>query len=143
MGSQAKVDIFSEGLLDDAIQAVRPTVTTTSSWCIVASSGVYPSRLVEGLSKAAELIMEQGKADRYQEAVQWLRQVKLRMSNREQAVWTTYFNQLQSIHARKRKLMDLFKQLQDDMMAKVLPKKCRRCAMLSINGVFATPDSTI
>jgi len=29
----------------------------------------------------------------------------------QQAVWTTYFNQLQSIHARKRKLMDLFKQL--------------------------------
>jgi len=31
----------------------------------------------------------------------------------QQAVWTTYFNQLQSIHARKRKLMDLFKQLHD------------------------------
>jgi uncharacterized Zn finger protein len=44
--------------------------------------------------------------------VQWLQQAKAAyVQLGQESVWTNYFNQLQSDHARKRKLMDLFKQL--------------------------------
>ncbi|PZV10682.1 MAG: hypothetical protein DCF22_16090 [Leptolyngbya sp.] len=112
----AKVDIFlHEGLLDDAIAAVQTdtyyrselvhrvmqaVVATHSDWVIAAAR------------QRAEPIMEQGKADRYHEAVQWLKHAKAAyLHSGQQSTWTAYFNQLQSIHARKRKLMDLFKQL--------------------------------
>ena len=72
----------------------------------------HPDWVIKAARKRAEPIMEQGKADRYQEAVQWLQQVKAAyVQSGQQAVWTAYFNQLQSSYARKRKLMDLFKQL--------------------------------
>lgn len=113
---EAKVDIFLyEGLLDDAIQAVRSDSYYRFELVhrvMQAAVSTHPDWVVEAALKRAEPIMEQGKADRYQEAVQWLRQVKAAyVQSGQQAVWTTYFNQLQSIHARKRKLMDLFKQL--------------------------------
>jgi uncharacterized Zn finger protein len=113
---EAKVDIFlHEGLLDDAIQAVQSDNYYRSELVhrvMQAAVFTHPDWVIEAARKRAEPIMEQGKADRYQEAVQWLRQAKAAyVQSGQQSMWTTYFNQLQSIHARKRKLMDLFKQL--------------------------------
>lgn len=113
---EAKVDIFlHEGLLDDAIQAVQSDNYYRSELvhCVMqAVVSTHPDWVIKEARKRAEPIMEQGKADRYQEAVQWLQKVKAAyVQSGQQAVWTAYFNQLQSSHARKRKLMDLFKQL--------------------------------
>jgi len=54
-----------------------PTVTTTELVHRVMQAAVstHPIGWLKR-SQTAEPIMEQGKADRYQEAVQWLRQVK-------------------------------------------------------------------
>lgn len=112
----AKVDIFlHEGLMDDAIQAVQSDSYYRSEWVhrvMQAVVSTHPNWVIEAARQRAEPIMEQGKADRYQEAVQWLRQAKAAYGHSgQQSIWMTYFNQLQSTHARKRKLMDLFKQL--------------------------------
>jgi len=113
---EAKVDIFlHEGLLTDAIEAVQSDSYYRSQLVhrvMQAVVSTHPAWVIEAARKRAEPIMEQGKADRYQEAVQWLRQVRAAyIESGQQSVWTTYFNQLQSSHARKRKLMDLFNQL--------------------------------
>ncbi len=113
---EAKVDIFlHEGLLDDAIQAVRSDNYYRSELVhrvMQAAMSTHPDWVIEAARKRAEPVMEQGKADRYQEAVQWLRQAKAAyIQSGQEVAWITYFNQLQSSHTRKRKLMDLFKQL--------------------------------
>lgn len=112
----AKVDIFlHEGLLDDAMAAVQSESYYHSELVhrvMQAVVSTHPDWVITEARKRAEPIMEQGKADRYQEAVRWLQQLKAAyVQSGQQTVWTTYFNQLQSKHARKRKLMDLFKQL--------------------------------
>ncbi|MBW4420694.1 MAG: SWIM zinc finger family protein [Myxacorys californica WJT36-NPBG1] len=113
---EAKVDIFlHEGLLDDAIEAVRSDHYYRSELVhrvMQAAVFTHPDWVIKAALERAEPIMEQGKADRYQEAVQWLQHAKAAyIQSEQQSVWMIYFNQLQSNHARKRKLMDLFKQL--------------------------------
>ena len=112
----AKVDIFlHEGLLDDAIAVVQTDGYYRSELIhrvMQAVLSTHPDWVIAVARQRAEPIMSQGKADRYQDAVQWLRQAKAAyLQSGQQSAWTTYFNQLQSSHARKRKLMDLFKQL--------------------------------
>ena len=112
----AKVDIFlHEGLLDDAIKAVESDSYYRSELMhrvMQAVVSTHPKWVIAEARQRAEPIMEQGKADRYQEAVHWLQQAKAAyVQSGQPTVWTTYFNGLQSSHARKRKLMDLFKQL--------------------------------
>jgi uncharacterized Zn finger protein len=113
---EAKVNIFlHEELLDDAIKVVQSDSYYRSELVhrvMQAVVSTYPDWVIAAARQRAEPIMEQGKADRYSEAVQWLRQAKAAyVQSGQQAVWTTYFSQLQSTHVRKRKLMDLFKQL--------------------------------
>ncbi len=110
------MDIFlHEGLWDDAIQAVQADTYYRSELVhrvMQAVVSTHPDWVIAAARERAEPIMAQGKADRYQESVQWLRQAKAAsLQSEQQSVWTTYFNQLQSSHARKRKLMDLCKQL--------------------------------
>ena len=112
----AKVDVFlHEGLMDDAIAAVRSDTYYRSELVhrvMQAVLSTHADWVIAAARQRAEPIMEQGKADRYQDAVQWLRQAKAAyVQSGQQSIWMTYFNQLQSTHARKRKLMDLFKQL--------------------------------
>jgi uncharacterized Zn finger protein len=102
-------------LLNDAIGAVQSNSYYRAQLVhrvMQAVVSTHPAWVIEAARKRAEPIMEQGKADRYQEAVQWLRQARAAyIESGQQSIWTTYFNQLQSSHARKRKLMDLFNQL--------------------------------
>jgi uncharacterized Zn finger protein len=113
----AKVDIFlHEGLIEDAIQAVRSDTYYGSDLVLrvmQAALSTHPDWVIETARQRAELIMDQGKADRYDNAVQWLKQAKAAyLASGQQSVWITYFEQLRSIHARKRKLIELFKKLQ-------------------------------
>jgi uncharacterized Zn finger protein len=113
---QAKVDIFlHENLLDDAIQTVRSDNYYRSELVLrvmQAAVAHRPDWVIEAARKRAEPIMEQGKADRYSDAVQWLQQVKAAyLQSGQESAWTSYFSQLQTQHTRKRKLMELFKQL--------------------------------
>lgn len=113
---EAKVDIFlSENLIEDAIAAVRSNRYYRSELVhrvMQAAMTTHPDWVMQTAHSLAEPIMNQGKADRYQEAVRWLQQAKMAYVQAErQSEWMAYFNQLQSVHARKRKLMDLFKQL--------------------------------
>ena len=107
------MDIFlHEGLLNDAIGSVQSDSYYRSQLVhrvMQAVVSTHPAWVIEAARQRAEPIMAQGKADRYQEAVQWLRHLRAAyMESGQQSVWTNYFNQLQSSHARKRKLMNLF-----------------------------------
>lgn len=113
---EAKVDIFlHEGLIADAIEAVRSDHYYRSELVhrvMQASVSTHPDWVIETARAQAEPIMDQGKADRYQAAVRWLAQAKAAyMQAGRLPEWQTYFTQLQSLHTRKRKLMDLFKAL--------------------------------
>ena len=113
---EARVDIFlHEGLIDDAIASVRSDTYYRSEFVhrvMQAAIASHPDWVIEAARKRAEPIMDQGKAERYQEAVNWLKEAKAaHLHSNQKADWTTYFSQLQSKHIRKRKLMELFKQL--------------------------------
>lgn len=111
----AKVDIFlHEGLIDDAIK----TAQTLSSFqydllrrVMRAAIVLRPEWVIETGRKLAEPIMVQKKADRYSEAIEWLKQVKAAyLQLGQSAEWSAYRAQLVEQHARLRKLMELFKQ---------------------------------
>lgn len=113
---EARVDIFlHEGLIDDAIDAVRSDLYYRSEAVLrvmQAAVSTHPDWVIETARKQAEAIMDQGKADRYAAAVNWLKQVKMAYTQSGQpSEWQTYFNRLQTVHSRKRKLMELFNQL--------------------------------
>jgi uncharacterized Zn finger protein len=56
--------------------------------------------------------MEQGKADRYDAAVNWLKKVKAAyIQLGQKAQWSAYYSKLKVAHGRKRKLMELFEEL--------------------------------
>jgi uncharacterized Zn finger protein len=110
------VDIFlHEGLIEDAIAAVRSDSYYRSELVhrvMQAAVSTHPDWVIATARDRAAPIMDQGKADRYQEAVRWLQQAKAAyLQAGRQSEWLTYFNQLQGVHGRKRKLMELFKQL--------------------------------
>lgn len=113
---EAKVDIFlHEGLIGDAIAAVRSDSYYRSELVhrvMDAAVVTHPDWVIATARDRAASIMDRGKADRYQEAVRWLQQAKAAyLQAGRQSEWLTYFNQLQEVHGRKRKLMDLFKSL--------------------------------
>jgi uncharacterized Zn finger protein len=113
---EAKVDIFlHEGLIEDAIAAVRSDSYYRSELVhrvMDAAVVTHPDWVIATARDRAAPIMDRGKADRYQEAVRWLQQAKAAYDQAgRQSEWLTYFNQLQGVHGRKRKLMDLFKPL--------------------------------
>jgi uncharacterized Zn finger protein len=71
-----------------------------------------PEWVIEEGKRRAEPIMDQKRNDRYGEAVQWLKLVRLAyLQLGEQTQWTAYRIELAQAHARKPKLMGLFKQL--------------------------------
>ncbi|WP_337906904.1 hypothetical protein [Iningainema tapete] len=116
-GTQAaKVDIFlHEELIDDAIKVVKTDGYYRSELVHRVMEAAIPHRpdwVIDNAQKRAEEIMNQGKADRYNEAVRWLQKVKAaHFQLRQQAEWTAYRSKLEADHGRKRKLMELFKEL--------------------------------
>ncbi|MGJ5634514.1 hypothetical protein ABF638_35665 (plasmid) [Nostoc sp. CALU 1950] len=113
---EAQVDIFlHEGLIDDAIKTVeRDTYYDSKLVHRVMDAAVsYCEDWVIGNAKRrAEPIMEQGKADRYDAAVNWLKKAKAAyVQLGQKAEWSAYRSQLEAAHGWKRKLMELFKEL--------------------------------
>jgi uncharacterized Zn finger protein len=113
---EAKVDIFlHEGLIDDAIDTVKIDSYYRSELVHRVMEAAIPHRpewVIENGCKRAEQIMDAGKSDRYLDAVEWLQRVRdtyLQQGRRSE--WIAYRTQLTNAHARKRKLMELFKQL--------------------------------
>ncbi|MEI6443135.1 MAG: SWIM zinc finger family protein [Nostocales cyanobacterium ELA583] len=112
---EAKVDIFlHEGLIDDAIKTVEKDSYYGSNILHRVMGAVIPHRpdwVIEKACKLAETIMDQGKADRYDTAVRWLKKVQAAYFQLgQQAEWSAYRLQLETAHGRKRKLMTLFKE---------------------------------
>ncbi|UKP01197.1 SWIM zinc finger family protein [Nostoc sp. UHCC 0870] len=113
---EAKVDIFlHEGLIDDAITTVENDSYYASKLVhrvMDATVSHRPDWVIDNARRRAEPIMEQGKADRYDAAVNWLKKVKTAYFQLGQkAEWSAYRSKLEATHGRKRKLMELFKEL--------------------------------
>ncbi|MEA5573418.1 SWIM zinc finger family protein [Calothrix sp. UHCC 0171] len=114
--TEAKVDIFlHEGLIDEAIATVSSNSYYASELLERVMDAAIPHRPDWVITKARQLaedIMNRGKADRYDNAVRWLKKVKAAyVQLGKQSEWSAYRAELENIHGRKRKLMELFKGL--------------------------------
>ena len=69
-----------------------------------------PQWVITKAQSLAEEIIKIGKSDSYEQAIAWLEQVRdgYRILKQEKE-WLTYRNQLVTVNARKRKLMELVK----------------------------------
>jgi uncharacterized Zn finger protein len=112
--AEAKVQIFlDEGLVDDAIATVTDSYTRANLVQVVMDAAIThkPEWVIATAIRPAEDIMNRGKAESYQEAVNWL--VKARAAycqSGRQDEWQEYRAQLVETHGRKRKLMGLINQ---------------------------------
>ncbi|MHC0065153.1 SWIM zinc finger family protein [Nostoc sp. UIC 10890] len=111
----AKVDIFlHEGLIDDAI-AIASELSSYDSELIHrvmdAAISHNPSWVIANARRRAEKIMDAGKAEYYYYAVEWLKKARnAYLKSGKKADWLSYRDNLMQTHARKRKLMGMFKQ---------------------------------
>lgn len=111
----AKVDIFLyEGLIDDAI-AIASELSSYDSELIHrvmdAAISHNPSWVIANARRRAEKIMDAGKAEYYYYAVEWLKKARnAYLKSGKKADWLSYRDNLMQTHARKRKLMGMFKQ---------------------------------
>jgi uncharacterized Zn finger protein len=111
---QAKVDIFlHEGMVEDAIRSIsKRSAVGLIHRVMDAAVSIQPQWVIEWEKELAEPIMDQKRADRYQEAVNWLKQVRLGyLQLGQKAQWVVYRSELVQIHARKSKLMGLLTQV--------------------------------
>ncbi|MGI0493823.1 SWIM zinc finger family protein [Alkalinema pantanalense CENA528] len=104
----AKVRIFlQEGLVEDAIAVVDHYHDHDLMLQVMqAATTSHPDWVIQLGKKYAEEIMDRGKADRYDRAAKYLKQVQTAyLQSDQQASWTKYRDQLVTQHGRKRKLM--------------------------------------
>jgi uncharacterized Zn finger protein len=110
-----KVDIFLyEELIDDAI-AIASELSSYYSELVhrVMNAAIphNPSWVIANARRRAEKIMDAGKAEYYDEAIEWLRKARAAyLESGKKADWLSYRDELMQTHARKRKLMGMFKQ---------------------------------
>ncbi|MDZ8257785.1 SWIM zinc finger family protein [Nostoc sp. ChiQUE01b] len=111
----AKVDIFlHEGLIDDAI-AIASELSSDRSELIhrVMDAAIphNPGWVIANARCRAEKIMDAGKAEYYYYAVEWLKKARnAYLESGKKADWLSYRENLIQTHARKRKLMGMFKE---------------------------------
>uniref|UniRef100_B8HQN2 Zinc finger SWIM domain protein n=1 Tax=Cyanothece sp. (strain PCC 7425 / ATCC 29141) TaxID=395961 RepID=B8HQN2_CYAP4 len=110
---EAKVNIFlEEGLIADAIATIdqRFGYDPLLLRVMQAAISVNPQWVIDRARQRAEDIIDRGKAEAYDTAVQWLEQVKAAYTQLEElSEWQTYRDQLKTKHGRKYKLMNLMK----------------------------------
>ncbi|AFZ24192.1 hypothetical protein Cylst_1944 [Cylindrospermum stagnale PCC 7417] len=109
----AKVDIFlDEGLIEDAIAIVTELRSIHGDLIHRVMKAAIPHNprwVIANARRRAESIMDAGKAEYYDEAVEWLKKARAAyLESGSQAEWSSYRAQLIEIHSRKRKLMGLF-----------------------------------
>jgi uncharacterized Zn finger protein len=109
--AEAKVQIFlDEGAIDDAIATVTDRYARGNLTQLVMDAAMSdrPEWVIATAIPLAEDIMNRGKAEAYQEAVNWLARVRTAyIRSGRQAEWQQYHTQLVATHGRKRKLMGL------------------------------------
>ncbi|MEH2084934.1 MAG: SWIM zinc finger family protein [Nostoc sp.] len=111
----AKIDIFlHEGLIDDAI-AIASELSSDRSELIHRVMDVAiphnPDWVIANARRRAEKIMDAGKAEYYYYAVEWLKKARnAYLESGKKADWLSYRENLMQTHARKRKLMGMFKE---------------------------------
>ena len=113
--ASAKVDIFlHEGLIDDAIAIVSELSSDHSELIHRVMNAAIPHKpnwVIANARRRAEKIMDEGKAEYYDYAVEWLKKARAAyLESGRQADWSSYRAELVETHARKRKLMEMFKQ---------------------------------
>jgi uncharacterized Zn finger protein len=109
---EAKIDIFlDEGLIEDAIATLGNYASNKLVDRVMAAAIPHqPEWVMEKARRYAEQIMDQGKANAYEEAVEWLRKARAAYNHLgQQAQWQLYRAQLMKTHSRKYKLMGLLK----------------------------------
>jgi uncharacterized Zn finger protein len=109
--AEAKVQIFlHEGAIDDAIATVDDRYARANLIQLVMDAAMSDRSawVIATAIRPAEEIMNRGKAESYQEAVNWLTRARTAYlrSGREDE-WLQYRTQLIATHSRKRKLMSL------------------------------------
>jgi uncharacterized Zn finger protein len=112
--AEAKVQIFlDKGLVDDAIATVTDSYTRANLIQVVMDAAIAhkPEWVIAKAIASAEDIMNRGKAESYQDAVNWLAKARsaYQQSGRQNE-WQVYRDQLVAVHGRKRKLMGLINQ---------------------------------
>lgn len=113
--AEAKVAIFlHEGLIDAAIKTVdQLSLYRTALMHSVMDAAIEhrPEWVIESARSHAEVIMDAGQARYYEDAVNWLRKVRLAYCQLGQLEeWQQYRTTLLQTHTRKRKLMSLMQQ---------------------------------
>lgn len=104
------IEIFlAEGRIQAAINRVERSYSRDMTIPVMKAAIAHdPAWVIRQGTKLANEIMDRGKADRYDQAVQYLAQVKAAYLHQdEQLAWEKYRSQIQSAHGRKRKLMGL------------------------------------
>ncbi len=109
--AEAKVQIFlNEGLVDDAIATVTDSYARANLIQVVMDAAMthQPEWVIGKAIPPAEDIMNRGKAESYQDAVNWLakaRSAYLHLGRQNE--WQAYRAQLVAKHGRKHKLIGL------------------------------------
>lgn len=110
---EAKVNIFlHEELVDDAIAALGNYASHSLIHRVMEAAIPHrPDWVIEKARPYAEDIVNRGKADAYDEAIEWLRRVRAAyLQLGQETEWKGYRSQLMTTHGRKYKLMGLLKQ---------------------------------
>ncbi len=112
---EARVAIFlKEGLIDAAISTVDQLSSYQSEIIhpvMDAAITHHPEWVIENARRRAESIMNEGKAQYYYHATNWLRKVRaayLQLGQKQE--WQRYQKELLQTHARKQKLVSLLQQ---------------------------------
>lgn len=115
LSAQAKAAIFlEEGLMDDAIATVASLSSFESDIIhpvMDAAVAHRPEWVIENARRRAESIMNDGKAQYYYHAINWLRRVRAAyLQLGQQQEWKRYRTALLQTHARKHKLISMLQQ---------------------------------
>ena len=113
MGTRAHAEIFlHEGLIDDAIRVAERGGYGVLELVMDAAITTRPQWVITKAIAQAEPIMSGGKAQHYDQAVNWLRRVRDAYRAAGQADdWARYLVDVRTTHGRKYKLMGLLKEL--------------------------------
>jgi uncharacterized Zn finger protein len=113
---QGPVEVFlHEGLIADAIAAVEDTWQDALIEQVAAAAiATHPEWVIQTCRRKAEVIMDQGQAQRYDDAARWLAKARAAYRGTERdAEWGAYLEEVIARHRRKYKLLPLLQALRD------------------------------
>jgi uncharacterized Zn finger protein len=110
----AKVEIFlAEGMIDDAIAIVQDLHSYHDQLIhrvMAAAVSSHPEWVITNACRRAEAIIDAGKAEHYDQAINWLQQLRTAyLASGRNTDWANYRQKLIADHRCKRKLMAMLK----------------------------------